>query len=616
MLRIYLVFSIFCCLTSGLALAQTNPLLVLGKAQKFQQKGEYESAILMYKQVLATDSGFVKAYVGLVESLYQLQNYQEVATFLGEIEKRNYSQKFNEFWCYKADLEWILNKNDQQSTLYYKQCKSQLNALPDFWNEKQKQLKKYSKVGAPQLAHLQIDSLRKIELKRSNSVFSPCFLNKDSVVFIQFNASSNSFSIRGYSIIAEQEFDFTLKDSIQELTGVYSMFLDTSTHLAVLSATKADESKQLFWAWVHPKRLTIELLNQVELPDFESAHCIHPQFVIEGRDTLLYFASNKEFGEGGFDLYLASFTHKGRNKVTNLGRKINTPGNEISPQFIDNELFYASDFGLEFNGFNVYKAQGLNHKYRANSTALDSLINSDADETFIRFGESAGLLTSNRNLSTKDTTCCMQLFYFQLINDSLATNSLAIPVDSSVILENELLALAPTLYFHNDQPNPNSTDSTTSVSFDLLYKSYTALQSTYQKRNNKQQRAEIETFFTTDFPESYRDLYAFTNALLDLLKQGKSIELTIKGYASALAKSDYNKNLTLRRIESLINYLSVWNGGLLQPYIANKSLTFTKIPYGESKANQSLTDSKNSIYSIEAILDRRIEVIAVEISNE
>jgi len=95
----------------------------------------------------------------------------------------------------------------------------------------------------------------------------------------------------------------------------------------------------------------------------------------------------------------------------------------------------------------------------------------------------------------------------------------------------------------------------------------------------------------------------------------------VRGYASPLAKSDYNKNLSLRRIESLVHYLERWDSGALLPYLngtaANGGRLFIeRSPCGKSTADASVSDRlddlRHSVYSVGAAKERRIEIEQVE----
>jgi hypothetical protein len=80
-------------------------------------------------------------------------------------------------------------------------------------------------------------------------------------------------------------------------------------------------------------------------------------------------------------------------------------------------------------------------------------------------------------------------------------------------------------------------------------------------------------------------------------------------------------NLTRRRIASLVNHLRVTQNGALLPYIESNAenhatLTFEAVPFGEYLADQAvsdaLDDTKESIYSRGARLERKIEILSVQ----
>jgi hypothetical protein len=135
--------------------------------------------------------------------------------------------------------------------------------------------------------------------------------------------------------------------------------------------------------------------------------------------------------------------------------------------------------------------------------------------------------------------------------------------------------------------------------------------------NSDESKEDIESFFIEYVDQGVKDLKIFQELLLDELQKGRKINLTIKGFASPLAKTDYNVHLTKRRIGSLINYLSALDNGVFASYIQNTSenggqLSFSEIPFGEYTANKlvsdNLNDQKNSVYSRAAGLERKIEI--------
>jgi hypothetical protein len=163
------------------------------------------------------------------------------------------------------------------------------------------------------------------------------------------------------------------------------------------------------------------------------------------------------------------------------------------------------------------------------------------------------------------------------------------------------------------------------------YKSYTQLYGKYQKKytaglkNEALQDAltDIEDLFSQSIEKGANDLVLFTPLLLKELSDGKIVTLTIKGFASPLSKSDYNINLTLRRVASLINYLSAYENGQLLPYINGTAdngakLDIIKVPFGEYQSatvSDDLKDKRNSVYSPGAALERKIEIIAIQAND-
>ena len=72
----------------------------------------------------------------------------------------------------------------------------------------------------------------------------------------------------------------------------------------------------------------------------------------------LYFAANFPDGYGGTDLYYVN-TNEGRimSAPINLGPRINTPGNEVSPFIFENSFYFASDIFYGLGGMDIYKSE-------------------------------------------------------------------------------------------------------------------------------------------------------------------------------------------------------------------------------------------------------------------
>jgi hypothetical protein len=136
---------------------------------------------------------------------------------------------------------------------------------------------------------------------------------------------------------------------------------------------------------------------------------------------------------------------------------------------------------------------------------------------------------------------------------------------------------------------------------------------------------EINELFDEYIIKGMENLRVFRIWLLEELEAGNELEVVIRGFASPLTYTDYNVNLTMRRIQSLVNHLERFDNGVLLPYIQGIAtnggrLTFVRLPFGEYAADQSISDdrlnTKQSVYSPPAALERRVEVEAVRVLNQ
>src|SRR5690606_28269842 len=112
--------------------------------------------------------------------------------------------------------------------------------------------------------------------------------------------------------------------------------------------------------------------------------------------------------------------------------------------------------------------------------------------------------------------------------------------------------LPVTLYFHNDCPNPRTRDTVTNLNYLTTYDDYVELIPKYQEEYSKglsdeqavEAELDISDFFKDYVKKGVSDLELFTKLLLIELQKGTEIEMTVRGFASPLAKTDYNVKLT------------------------------------------------------------------------
>ena len=122
----------------------------------------------------------------------------------------------------------------------------------------------------------------------------------------------------------------------------------------------------------------------------------HPAFSEDGKR--LYFSSDMPGGYGGSDLYVSRFENNSWTKPENLGKAINSEGNELFP-FIykDSLLCFASNGWGGMGGLDIFRSEIKNGVFSP-SENMGAPVNSPADDFGLIFNNSGknGFFSSNR----------------------------------------------------------------------------------------------------------------------------------------------------------------------------------------------------------------------------
>jgi cell division septation protein DedD len=112
----------------------------------------------------------------------------------------------------------------------------------------------------------------------------------------------------------------------------------------------------------------------------------------------LIFASTQPGGYGGWDIYVSNWTANGWSEPRNLGTPLNTPGDEVTPFFDGEDLYFSSDWHNGFGGLDVFRAS-LGREEIDEVFNLGPGVNSARDDYGFIFNsnENIGYLTSTRS---------------------------------------------------------------------------------------------------------------------------------------------------------------------------------------------------------------------------
>lgn len=183
------------------------------------------------------------------------------------------------------------------------------------------------------------------------------------------------------------------------------------------------------------------------------------------------------------------------------------------------------------------------------------------------------------------------------------------------------------LYFDNDHPDPRTQTDSTNLTYGQTYDAYYGLRTNFADEfgkglaatEAKNAKKEMGGFFDGKVKKGHEDLMALSGRLLEKLKAGSKVEITVTGFASPLATGEYNKMLTSRRVGSIENHFRTYGNGQFKNYMDNRMLVVTEAASGEEASRQGisddLADTRRSQYSPEASAERRVKITNVTVAK-
>lgn len=316
-------------------------------------------------------------------------------------------------------------------------------------------------------------------------------------------------------------------------------------------------------AWGKPQKL--------ELTRDTLSLFAHPAVSPDGE--WLYFVSDMPGGLGGLDLWRARITTRGMGGVENLGAAINTPGNEEFPTFRPNgDLYFSTDGRESMGGLDIYIA----HPDTLREWVLEHPgypLNSNGDDFGMTFEGvfNRGYFSSNRGdargwdhiyrfenpeimqtvkgwVYEKDGYELTAAQVFMVGNDG--TNlKLSVRADGSFTqqvkpgVDYVLLATCNGYLNHAEQLSVVELEESEEHVLQFPLASITA-------------PVLIDNIFydydrATLRPESEQAL----DSLVLLLNENPNVTIELSAHCDYKGSSEYNKRLSQRRAESVVNYL-------------------------------------------------------------
>ncbi len=641
------LLSVVCCLLSN---AQTVSQLTKAGDKKIEE-GDYYAASLYYKDALKKDEENIDLNFKYAEACRMFNDLQGSNTGYRAVTKLDKVNQYPMAWfwlgevlrntceckCEEAQKQFHrFQTKYRKKDYYYVKAQQEIEACA--WVKDH--LKKNDSV--------KIEHLGK-EVNTPQSEFNAIHVFPDKIQFsslrnISADKKNEKYLVRLYNQPPNPEVVYTPTGANQELNignGSYSpdskKFFFTQCEQKDKTATRCDiyVTKYDDFKWTPAEKLS-DHVNHAAATNTQPS----VGYDLAGNE-ILFFSSDREGGQGRMDIWMSKLNADGTyQQAVNAGNRINTQGNEITPFYDVNnrKLFFSSDWHYGFGGYDIFETTGESVNWTEPKNLLQPVNTPQNDLYYSKaIDDSRAYITSNRKGSyfIEAETCCNDIYAYGTGKKIEKRDTVVVKSDSVIAVEQtektgeqlkELKQLMPAaLYFHNDEPDAKTLSDTTKLDYKETYQAYSLLREEYVKEFSKGMKnalkdtaeQQVTGFFESKVDRGYYDLIAFTSQLYDMLQSGAKLEVTLKGYCSPLNFNAYNINLGYRRVASLRNYFFHYRDGALLQYVSNGNLTLKTVSFGEETANKQISDRREdkqqSVYSPSAALERRVEIVSVEL---
>ena len=310
--------------------------------------------------------------------------------------------------------------------------------------------------------------------------------------------------------------------------------------------------------------------QKVELTRDTLSSYAHPAISPDG--LWLYFVSDMPGGKGGLDIWRVRLTTSGMGGVENLGEPINTSGDEMFPTFRPNgDLYFSSNGHPGLGGLDIFIAKVEKGKYQLEHPGYP--LNSQGDDFGMTFEgpHNRGFFSSNRNdgrgwdhiysfekpeiiQTIKGWVYEMDGYELpaaqvQLVGNDGTNLKLSVKGDGSFeqVIEPGvsyiLLASCKGFLNHKEElrVEPVTESQEYTLQFPLASIRVPVLIDNIFYDYNK----------ATLRPESEKSL----DELVKLLEENPNVTIELSAHADYRGSAAYNKTLSQRRAESVVNYL-------------------------------------------------------------
>lgn len=348
----------------------------------------------------------------------------------------------------------------------------------------------------------------------------------------------------------------------------------------------------------------------------------HPSITKDG--NTIYFASEAPGGYGGTDIYKATLKNGEIGTPVNLGAGINTSGNDSFPWITDSGVLYFSSNGhLGLGGLDVFKATPSGSGFNKVEN-LGSPINSSLDDFAFTYNEAAakGYVSSNRKggKGGDDIYAVNEIEVCEVaVTVKAISSKTGLPIPGAILSLQSTNNMSKPAAMANEKGEATFiTDCDVAVTARGAKDGYESGETTTTVAQAKTAmitvtmdpiEAEIvedkiiinKIYFDLDKSNIRPDAALELDRLVALMNKYPTLEVKAETFADIRGSDSYNLALTQRRAESIIKYVAS-NG------IATSRLTAE----GRGEANPVVDCTSKKCSEEEYELSRRSEFTIVK----
>jgi outer membrane protein OmpA-like peptidoglycan-associated protein/tetratricopeptide (TPR) repeat protein len=338
-------------------LVSTNTLAQkdLQNANQLFSKLAYADAIPKYEKFIANDSSALEAKVKLADCYRMTGNYVEAEKWYAKVavnekatdlDRFHYGQMLMNNGRYAEAKKWL--KVSQQERPHDERSENFLSAID-----------KIEMLFADSVNY----KVSNLATNNNGNDFSPVYY-KEGIVYTASktsvpHAKTHSWTGESFTKLYRTEngmtTPFAKEIQVKFNNGPASFGSEneiySTTNILKVAKSKHDIYKlNIVYSKFNGKNWSKPTNFKYNSPQYNIAH---PSATADGKR--LYFSSDMPGGEGGMDLYYSDLTSEGWSAPVNLGKDVNTPGNEVFPMIhLEGALYFASNGHEGIGGLDVH----------------------------------------------------------------------------------------------------------------------------------------------------------------------------------------------------------------------------------------------------------------------